>query len=444
MIAIYARASLDRDGTRAAVDRQVEECRALAERNGWTVDQVFIDNDRSATTGVRREGFEGMLAARPSKILCWHTDRLVRVAKDLERVIELGVPVHAVEAGVLDLTTPTGRVHARIGTTIATYEGEHKASRQRAANRQRAQRGIWLWTRRPFGFDREGHDVWIVPEEAEAIRQAAKKVLGGATLAQVAREWNAAGVTTTTGGHWSVSQVRRTLLSKRVAGRIVYQGTDYGPTGLSILDTETHESLLARLTDPRRRTAPSTRVRHLLSGLAVCGRCGGRMFASNNTPSNGGKYRVLICRGCRLTRHYDRVEQVVKATVIARLSRPDVADLLAVTEDVADLRAEMVLLRERRDALAALLAEGLLGPEAVRKQAQRLNTALEAAQRRLDAALGDHPLVGVADAPDPGLAFQKAPVARQRTVVSSLMEIVIQPVGRGGRFTPDQVSINWV
>src|SRR5690606_8660110 len=137
--------------------------------------------------------------------------------KDLERIIDLEVPIHSVEAGDLHLEQPVGRLMARTFTSVAAYEAGHKASRQRAANRQRGPPGGWPWTRRPFGFDREGHEVNVVPDEADLIRQAAMKVLAGATLAQIAREWNADGVTTTTGGRWSVTQVRRTLLSARVA-----------------------------------------------------------------------------------------------------------------------------------------------------------------------------------------------------------------------------------
>ena len=57
---------------------------------------------------------------------------------------------------------------------VARYEVEQKGARQVAANRARASNGVSLWTRRPFGFDRDGHDIVIVVEsEAEEIREAA-------------------------------------------------------------------------------------------------------------------------------------------------------------------------------------------------------------------------------------------------------------------------------
>ncbi len=112
-VAVYARMSLDKTGEGLGVERQEQECRELAARLGVTVSNVFSDNDISATTGKRRPGFEALLASKPEAVIVWHIDRLVRVTKDLERVIDLGIPVHAVTAGHLDLATPAGRAVAR-------------------------------------------------------------------------------------------------------------------------------------------------------------------------------------------------------------------------------------------------------------------------------------------------------------------------------------------
>ena len=48
-----------------------------------------------------------------------HTDRLVRLTEELDRVIKVEVPVHTVTAGDLDLSTPAGRAVARTITAWA-------------------------------------------------------------------------------------------------------------------------------------------------------------------------------------------------------------------------------------------------------------------------------------------------------------------------------------
>ena len=49
--AIYARISSDQDGTALGVTRQIEDCRALAKKLGWTVGEEYVDNDISAYSG---------------------------------------------------------------------------------------------------------------------------------------------------------------------------------------------------------------------------------------------------------------------------------------------------------------------------------------------------------------------------------------------------------
>ncbi|MEO7980044.1 MAG: recombinase family protein [Sporichthyaceae bacterium] len=61
--AVYARISSDPQGLRAGVGRQERECRALAEREGWDVGELYVDNDVSAYSGKRCPRHEAMLAA---------------------------------------------------------------------------------------------------------------------------------------------------------------------------------------------------------------------------------------------------------------------------------------------------------------------------------------------------------------------------------------------
>ncbi|WP_313861316.1 recombinase family protein, partial [Mycobacterium sp.] len=61
--AIYTRISLDQAGQGLGVARQLEDCRALADKLGWSVVKCFDDNDISAFSGKRRPGFEAMLDA---------------------------------------------------------------------------------------------------------------------------------------------------------------------------------------------------------------------------------------------------------------------------------------------------------------------------------------------------------------------------------------------
>jgi len=417
----------------------------LCEKKGWTVAEVYTDNDVSATTGRHRPSFEALLSSNPRRIVVWHVDRLVRLSKDLERVIDLGVNVYAVKSGHVDLSNPAGRAVAKTITAWAQYEGEQKATRQVAANLQRAQRGQVLWTRRPFGFDRAGAKVRIVKPEAVAIRDAAKKVLKGATLASIAADWNARGITTTTGGHWSVTSVRRVLLNPRTAGRVVSRGEDYGSNALAILDADTAVRLAAMLRDPRRRLAPSTAVKYLLSGLARCGRdgCGTVMFATMTQSRSSKRYMAYRCNSCYLMRHLGKVDEVVEAVVLARLSRPDAVLLLGSDVDIDELRREATEIRDNRDALAAMLRDRLLSAAAVRREAQRMTDQIDVLERQIEAATGSSPLSQIIGVDDVSATWHGLTLPARRGIVSELAQVTILPAGKGVRFRREDVLIEW-
>ena len=59
--AIYARISLDKVGEAAGVGRQIDACRQLADVEGWSVDEVLVDNDLSAYSGACRPEYERLL-----------------------------------------------------------------------------------------------------------------------------------------------------------------------------------------------------------------------------------------------------------------------------------------------------------------------------------------------------------------------------------------------
>src|ERR1044072_1976488 len=106
---IYCRISQDRTGAGLGVDRQREDCEALAERNGWDVVEVYVDNDVRAYSGKERKGDQRMLDALDqgpaTAVIVWHTDRLHRSPLELENYINLcekrGVSTHTVQAGAL-------------------------------------------------------------------------------------------------------------------------------------------------------------------------------------------------------------------------------------------------------------------------------------------------------------------------------------------------------
>ncbi|HZC71996.1 MAG TPA: recombinase family protein [Jatrophihabitans sp.] len=456
-------------------NRQEAACRAYLSSRGAEV--VAVLRDVISATRYRLNDRPGWITAlekvqsgQADMVCVYHVDRLTRDNRDLEDVIDTGVDV-ACASGEIDLSTDSGRTVARILTSIARGEVERKGARQRAANLQRAEAGRVGWTRRPYGYDKRGGRIVIVRAEAKELRDAARRILAErATVSSIVADLNRRGVPSGGARHgcekpnqctrsaqqcpeairearWTQTALTRLLLSPRHAGRAVSNGVDYGRGEWpAIFDPDTAERLHAKLTDPRRRTAPeSLAVKYLLSGLLTCGvpGCGGKLYASP-AASPTHKWMIYRCRTQHLGRRLDLVDAVVDALVIARMSRPDAARLLAPDVDVATLRATAADLRERRDALAAMVADRIMSPDAARAQAQRLTDQLAEVERQSDHAEGSAPFAPLIGANDVEAAWRAMSLGARRETVRVLFEsLTVLPTRRGARFHPDQVAYTW-
>jgi DNA invertase Pin-like site-specific DNA recombinase len=279
---IYCRISDDKsDGKAVAVERQEAICRDFAHEKGITVTRVYVDNSISATKGKMRPDFEQMLKDRPPAIIAWHQDRLIRLTKELERVIELDVPIYTVAGGIVDLSTPQGRAVARTVAAWSTYEGEQKSDRQDVATTSFISMGEPVPGKRRFGYlaaDKElGRRVNIKmhPLEGPQVQALFEEFLGGASVSALAKKMN-----------WRNLRVRETLSNPAYAGWIVRRGERY-PAAEHVdrlVSQEDFDAVQARLKDRSetyRANSPGGVVKHLASGIARCGVCDTPMVYRN-------------------------------------------------------------------------------------------------------------------------------------------------------------------
>jgi site-specific DNA recombinase len=473
--AVYARISDDPNGQQVGVDRQLVSCRELANRLGWEIVEEFTDNDISAYSGKHRPGFEQLLVAivkgQFTGLVVWHVDRLYRDLKDLERLIDVaevaGVQFETVNSGSFDLASSAGKMMARILGSVARQESEHHAERRREANRKRAVSGAWRKEgSRPFGYDKTG-----VPLEPEAsmLRTAAADILGGKSLHNVARDWNASGVTTVRGVPWTNLHVRRVLTNARIAALRVHQGRIIGPgTWEPILNPDTFEGLLAFLSDPSRKNAVAFERRYMLSGVIRCGHrapgadpddldaiCGKPLYASHPHGKDGPM--AYCCRpNMNLGRSGAEVEKFVEAVVLGHLMDNDIGSGLREGEkvDVAALRTKRDALIARRSQLGTLFGRGVIDDVALENGTVEINAQIEPIRKQLADASHTGPVPALlADDEDPeALADRDTLMRRWKNAspdvkgktVAQLMEVIVHPAQPGVRaFDPDLIEIRW-
>ncbi|MEU3441769.1 recombinase family protein [Streptomyces griseoincarnatus] len=477
---IYCRISQDRTGAGLGVDRQREDCQALADRMGWDVLETYVDNDVSAFSGKLRKDYRRMLddldQGKATVVIAWHTDRLHRSPTELEEYINLserrGIATHTVQAGTIDLSTPSGRMTARILGAVARQESEHKGHRVARARQQKAMAGEWAGGIRPFGWgvptgevkkrvDRKTGEetevpeldmTTVVPEEAEALRFWTDEILSGGTVRSLVRWCADKGIRTTRGNPITHQDLRDMLLRPRNAGIAVYKGEEVGRGQWEpIVDEAKFRAVVAILKDPARRTTPGAAPRWLGSLLYRCGRgdCPHFVYV---TQSGGRRFPSYRCQtGHGGGRRAEVVDQYVEDTVVERLSRPDAHELLEPAPDgvdVAGLQAEGERIRQRMRDLGGLFGAGQLELDAFTEGMETARGQLEGVTRQLARAATRDPLAGLVGAPDVQAAWKALDLERKRNVLRALVTVTLKTPrpGRmpdGGYFDYDAVVFNW-
>jgi site-specific DNA recombinase len=461
MVKAYARISKDPNERRVGVERQRREVAELAERLGLTVDQWHEDNDVSAYSGVRRPAFEELLqdveTGRVSALLAWDQDRVARDVTQWERVVKAcqahGVRVAFATAGEIDLGTVSGRMASRFSAVIARHESEHKSERIVAASRQRAAEGkahgrIPYGYRRVYEVDSKGLPVrgrWrdeLDEAAAAVIREAADRVLAGETLKAICRDLEARGVRSSRGATFQTSTLRIVLLRPGNAGLREYRGEIVGDAEApAILDRAKWERLCRLLRDPKRLTVNDTSTRHLLTGIATCGKCGGPIRAKLNQYQCRDNY---CCGRARVP-----VDELVEDVVVGRLARADARTLWETDDsDAAKAAEEAAGLQARLDGLVDDYADGLLDRAGMKRAADRIRPQLDAARARARATstAAQDVLEGLTGL-EVSQRWETLPIGRKRAVVDLLLDVRIHPVGAGGKgrvpFDPDTIQIDW-
>ncbi|MDQ3664432.1 MAG: recombinase family protein, partial [Actinomycetota bacterium] len=263
----------------------------------------------------------------------------------------------------------------------------------------------------------------------------------GESLTGIARWLTDAGYRTRHGKPWSSSTVRTLLRNPRYAGHVVYRGETMPNHGgwRPLVTPETFAVVQHRLNDPRRRThRHGTDRKHLGSGLYRC-TCG--------RPVRAWSDRRYRCAGGCYLRSGAQVDQLVEAVIAERLSRPDLADLLADTvgtQRAEDLLAEASKLRDRLVAIEGDYDAGLIDGRRYAVATEKIAAAVQAVETERAALLAGTGPAAVLTAPDPAAAFLAASLMVRRATVDFFAVVTLLPAPRGRKaFDPATVRVEW-
>ena len=342
---LYLRISRDRPQLRLAVHRQEDDCREAAQRLGWSVAQVYIDNGLSASQFVTkpRGEYKRLLgdinAGRLDAVVVWMEDRSHRQVSELAEFVETcraaGITRYASVGTEYDLSDPDQVTMLFLVARVSEAEVKRISVRVKRKHKELADNGQYHGGPKPYGYqglmsDDNGVVInrgrvgkAILDNEAIVIGDAARRILSGESLRSVVIGLNRRGIPAPRGSLWTRRTLKVVLTHPRVAGLRQHRGIVVGKAGWPpILDQETWERVRLVLLSPDRGRARTTSRPYLLSGVIHCGKCGKRLVGMpypNGTRAYGCEVGTTY-RGCGgVRRKAESVEMLIRETIFSLL-----------------------------------------------------------------------------------------------------------------------------
>lgn len=436
-------------------ERQDASVRGYCEAKGWELVGIIPDLDVSGSSvGMRldRPGVQKIRARwdEADVIVVPKLDRLARNVSDFMALVDEGEQHGVTFASVaegLDLTTPSGRFVATILAAFA--EMEAATIRARIVEGRAHMRGVGRFAGgvTPYGYvsaPRVGGGRTLIPHEPEAavIHSAASAVLAGRSLYSLVKQLNRDQVRTKTGKTWTTVTLHTILTGWSVTGVPSHRGNPLRSADGEPL--QSYPPILDRATFHRVREALARTPRgggrppaQLLSGLAVCGVCGSRVYSGTSRGERVYRCSGNATGGCGVGGVRAKLaDPVVEAAVLDRYGTfPVVQVERSESEHAADLADVEAALAEATDALRGDDAD----LEAVMGRVAELRTRRAA----LRAAPGTREVERYTGRAFAGYWRESDTPERARLLAAVLDRVEVLPGRSGGMFDPRRLVLRW-
>ncbi|MER5727783.1 recombinase family protein [Streptomyces sp. NPDC002138] len=480
----YARISADtaRDGH--GVEDQHKVNGETAARLGWTIVHRYTDNDLSAAkAAVVRPDFEAMVKALKSGrmsdgqhvrgVIVVADDRLTRRAGDYERFVDALTyeegRLYADAKGSKDLYSEDVESMGLFGVVISKMEVRKMQRRARRSHRARAELGIPVGGKRPFGWQED--KLTLEPEEAAWLAKGAREVIAGKSLHSILREWREAGVRTINDKEWASRSLKLALWNPRLCGWRKHNGElvrDANGVPVAGLwePVVTSKEWMAIDAVFSARVGPNVKAdgsvtdyrtpSYLLTGILRCGKprgdgqiCNSPLRATARADLSGGYLYQCPSKemgGCGGTgRNGLKIDEFITEAVLAKLE--DRAARATCTDEKWGGEEELDRLMAKQRKLLLAWQEDQVSDELFFPESQKMEARVkELRADRTRHALSRQRAVDVTGDVGERWASGRLDLAQKRALLrEALHAVIVLPVGGGGRrpFNPDLLVPKW-
>lgn len=230
-VVIYARVSTEHEAQLSALGNQLDWYKPLLEQHPeWTLVHSYVDEGITGTSAKKRPQFMKMLDDAQSGefqlILTREVSRFARNTVDTlqytRQLKAMGVEVFFINDNIRTYDGD-GELRLTIMATLAQDESRKTSIRVKSGQQTSMENGTFYGNGNILGYDRQGKELVINPEQARTVRKIYHWYLDGWGIRRIQFELEKEGILTSTGKtRWYESNISKILKNPFYAGIIEY------------------------------------------------------------------------------------------------------------------------------------------------------------------------------------------------------------------------------
>lgn len=230
-VVIYARVSTEHEAQLSALENQLDWYKPLlAMHPEWTLVHSYVDEGITGTSAKKRPQFMKMLEDAQSGefqlILTREVSRFARNTVDTlqytRQLKAMGVEVFFINDNIRTFDGD-GELRLTIMATLAQDESRKTSIRVKSGQQTSMENGTFYGNGNILGYDRNGKELVINPEQAHTVRKIYEWYLDGWGIRKIQFELEKEGILTSTGKtRWYESNISKILKNPFYAGIIEY------------------------------------------------------------------------------------------------------------------------------------------------------------------------------------------------------------------------------
>ena len=433
-VAAYCRVSTASDAQLESLDTQRSYYKNyINARSDWELTDIYFDEGITGTKMNQRGGLLKLLADCESRqidlVVTKSLSRLFRNTTDcleiVRRLQELNIPIYF-EKENLNTQTMESELLLSIMSSLAQDESASTSKNIKWSIRQRFKKGNYKLSYPPYGYDWDGKELRVNPEQASVVKEIFADYLAGKSVSSVIQKLNNRGILTKRKNKWQHATITNILINEKYTGDAIFQKTytdDSYKKKVNIGERDqyfyaahhdaiiSHESfaqaqkLLAQHRQEKgvKKGDPKHNNHYAFSGKIICNECGATLRRRIHA-STGNRYVAWCCNthiqdknACSML--YIRNDQLeaafaamINKLIYARkiILTPLIEKMKIYSADdnihrIRELETELMKITEQKHILQRLMAEKYLDQIIFTQQSNELQTQANTYNKELKA-----------------------------------------------------------